>query len=70
MVYGPNPGLQVIPYGSLQGQGQPTQYSNFGFNGSIPPTNEIVSPNYVGVNQNSHIWLSISVYDKRVNKVN
>ena len=55
MVYGPNPGLQVVPYGSLQGQGQPTQYSNFGFNGSIPPTDGIVSPNYVGVNQNSHI---------------
>ena len=55
MVYGPNPELQVVPYGSLQGQGQPTQYSNFGFNGSIPPTDEIVSPNYVGVNQNSHI---------------
>jgi len=55
MVYGPNPGLQVVPYGSLQGQGQPTQYSNFGFNGSIQPNDEIVFPNYVGVNHNSHI---------------
>ena len=55
MAYGPNPGVQVIPYGSLQGQGQPTQYSNFGFNNSTLATDVIESPSYVGVNQNSHI---------------
>ena len=55
MAYGPNPEVQAFPYGNPQGQVQSTLYPNNGFNQSVPPEDQMTTPNYINVSPNSYI---------------